>query len=288
MIRLAMIGLDQSACEQIAKRLQGVSLAAAAEDCDAVAVLGAPPAPVPCIKQWLSTRKHVVFSSDFDLSSETLSELSALGKQNGVHVRMMNPAFFDPARQEVWGQIQAGKLGDVGLVRCHRWEAFQWPKSVAALDLARLLAPDLCLASWLVGARQVEASLPNQVFAISRLGAVVAHLRFPNGAMAVINLASRLPGEGNYYSLSVIGSSGAAYADDQHNVQLLYAGGNRQALRNGFGILPMVSMLKTFVNQIESGIYVSMQANSSRNTPTMSDAVRGSLETGCAVSLEHS
>ena len=51
------------------------------------------------------------------------------------------------------------------------------------------------------------------------------HLGFPGGGMALIDCTRTLPvGSDPYYSLTLIGSTGAAYADDHHNTNLLLRG----------------------------------------------------------------
>ena len=59
---------------------------------------------------------------------------------------------------------------------------------------------------------------------------VQVHLGFPAGGMALIDCASTLRAGRGYYSLSVIGASGAAYADDHHNTHLVFRGDDPRAL----------------------------------------------------------
>ena len=56
------------------------------------------------------------------------------------------------------------------------------------------------------------------------------HLGFEGGGMALIDVAHSLPPGDGYRSLALIGSLGAAHADDHHNAQLLYGGGPAQAV----------------------------------------------------------
>ena len=53
--------------------------------------------------------------------------------------------------------------------------------------------------------------------------------------MAVLDFSDRLPVGRGYDSLSLVGSSGAAYSDDHHNTHLLFAGGNPVALIDDCG-----------------------------------------------------
>ena len=55
------------------------------------------------------------------------------------------------------------------------------------------------------------------------------HLGYASGAMAICGIATGLPLGDGYYSLALIGSLGAAYADDHHNIHLVYRGGRPQA-----------------------------------------------------------
>jgi predicted dehydrogenase len=55
--------------------------------------------------------------------------------------------------------------------------------------------------------------------------ALQLHLGFPVGGMALIDCTRTLPARSDtYYSLTLIGSTGAAYADDHHNTNLLLRG----------------------------------------------------------------
>ena len=63
--------------------------------------------------------------------------------------------------------------------------------------------------------------------------------------------AETLPEGDGYFSLSLIGSAGAAYADDHHNTQLLYAGGHAAALKTGESEFEELAQLQEFVNAIE-------------------------------------
>ena len=77
------------------------------------------------------------------------------------------------------------------------------------------------------------------------------HLGFTNGGMAMIDLAASLPSGGDYYSLTMIGEKGAAYADDHHNMNLLYSGGQPSAIRSNQGHAELVHQLQEFVDVID-------------------------------------
>jgi predicted dehydrogenase len=129
---------------------------------------------------------------------------------------VVNPDRFLPSRRLIRQQVDAGKLGQPGLVRSHRW-------SSEVDDLFAAVERDLDVAIWLIG------RAPETVYAVERDGSCQLHLGFPGGPMALIDRTTTLPPGDGYRSLSLIGSCGAAYADDHQNVQLLFRGGPAQA-----------------------------------------------------------
>ena len=68
--------------------------------------------------------------------------------------------------------------------------------------------------------------------------------------MAMIDIAGSLPAGDGYFSLSMIGGTGAAYADDHHNMNLLYAGDQPKALRTSEGRADLAGQLQEFVDAI--------------------------------------
>ncbi|TXT23694.1 MAG: hypothetical protein FD138_3189 [Planctomycetota bacterium] len=167
---------------------------------------------------------------------------------------VINPDRFLPSRQLIRQQLDTGKLGDVGLIRIHRWEHNDsdvgWdqlasnagPPICSQDDVSQQnggpalrwshptgLLRDLDLVLWLIG------KLPDAVHAVEQSGStsrtIQLHLGFPGGAMALIDYTNQLPNGDGYQSLSAIGSSGAAYADDHQNMQLVFRGGQAQAVR---------------------------------------------------------
>jgi len=141
------------------------------------------------------------------------------------------PWRYRPSIQEMKQRLNAGNLGEPGLLRVHRWKSD-----------ANLLA-DLDLAMWLFSAE------PKAVYTLGRPGYLQVHLGFACGGMALMIHATKLAGC-VYESVSLIGSRGAVYADDHRNVNL-------QLTENGCaGIIvredetALVSMLTDFVGAI--------------------------------------
>ena len=193
---------------------------------------------------------------------------------------LVNPDRFLPSRQLIRQQLESGKLGDVGLVRVHRWE----PSDSASADdihgLPASLLRDLDVVLWLVG------KAPDAIYAVehtesthndSRGRFLQVHLSFPGGAMALLDFAGRLPPGDGYQSLSVIGSAGAAYADDHQNMQLVFRGGRPQAVRAEETGRRHSALVQEFVEALQAGGDVSKHFAEWENVLKVAEAVRQSL-----------
>ncbi len=171
-----------------------------------------------------------------------------------------------PSRQLIKRDLEAGKLGEPGLIRIHHWEATEGEASGSQpLPLGLLQQIDVIL--WLMG------KSPTFVYAVGQEGYLQIHLGFPAGAMALLVYSSRLPPGDPYRSLHVIGSAGAAYADDQQNMQLLYTGGQPR------GVLAQEAM----TDKHDSSGMMSMDWD---RVLAVAAAVQQSLQSRQAVSLE--
>src|SRR5205085_8908378 len=107
------------------------------------------------------------------------------------------------------------------------------------------LFDEIDLACWLFG------QPPSEVYAAGRPPDYAQlHLGFPGGGMALIDYARTLPPGDAYFSLSLIGSAGAAYADDHHNMQLLFGRGHPRALNTGQGDGRLLAQLQEFVTAV--------------------------------------
>lgn len=143
-----------------------------------------------------------------------------------------------PSIREVYQACASGKLGEPGLLRIHLWQD-------RVDDERELLADQLDLAIEVFG-RQ----LPSTVFAVTRSGYTQVHLGFAAGGMALIDLDASLPAGNEYYSLSLVGSTGAAYADDHHNMQLVWDSGGASVLPTKQGPVALRHMLAAFVEAV--------------------------------------
>jgi predicted dehydrogenase len=274
-IRLAVCHPDSAAFAGIAARLRGASVEPYSADCTAAMLCGAGPSP----EELLRAGVHVLFVAEPCPSALALEVLFREAQRAGVKLAVVNPDRYSPSRQLICKQL-GGPLGEAGLVRLHRWQPAGTVPEVAGLP--EPLIRDLDSTLWLAGQK------PNRVFAIEQKeGAgwfVQVHLGFPHGGMALLDFDSRLPAGDGYQSLSVIAASGAAYADDHQNTQLLYRGGNALAIRTEERAGQFAEMAQEFVNALkEGGDWV---ANDWKLVFAIADAAGKSLASGKAVALE--
>ena len=168
--------------------------------------------------------------------------LAALGQADTL-LMPAHPWRFLPSVQSVKHSLNDGKLGQAGLLRIHRW----LPPGEGVVSLAERILPDADLAYWLFG------SAPETVWSLQSAANpeyIQFHLGFANDGMAMIDVAASLPSGGDYFSLTMIGGTGAAYADDHHNMNLLYSGGQPNAIRASQGRADLVGQLQEFVDAI--------------------------------------
>lgn len=276
--------LRDAAIEKIVDLAEGEK---SPDTCQAVVFAGARALEKEVIERVLRAGKHVLLATEPYLSSDELATLSGVAQSRGVQFAMVNPDRYLPSRQLIKQQI-GSKLGEVGLVRVHRWEQTASEFQPDRAGLPGPLVRDLELVLWLAG------KSPNVVYALEQ-GAtgrdaptgrtLQIHLGFASG-MALIDYDSRLPSGTGYQSLSVIGATGAAYADDHQNMQLLYRGGAPQAVPTGEGTKHLAAMVQDFVDAVAVGSDLSATVTAWRGVLTVVSAVRQSLATHRAIALE--
>ena len=182
---------------------------------------------------------------------------------------------FQHALQVIKDRLDSGKLGDPGLLRVHRWEGGGDDRSVV-----QQVVCEVDLANWLFDA------LPDSIYAVAGdadSGYVQVHLGFSEGGMAVIDCSTSLPdGSDPYGSVVIIGATGAAYADQHHNTQLMIGGEQTTALTTGQGDRDLRVQLQEFLDAVrqqrEPGV-TSAHANAALQ---VAHAAALSLEAGRA------
>ena len=220
--------------------------------------------------------KHAFVATPLTNAEET-GDLFAQSQKQNVRLMVGFSHRFLPAVQAVKQSLDSGQLGDPGVLRSHRWQ----PDARLTADLVA----DVDLAIWMF------RKLPTEVYGLGRgkvdgdPGYLQIHLGFPAGGMALIDLCNSLPSFNGYFSFSVIGSSGAAYADDHHNQQLLFRGQNAIALKASDGDAARLAELKEFVDAIREQRQPAVTCQDARAALLVCDAVGESIETGRAARL---
>lgn len=264
-IRLAVWHPNESVREAVAARLRGAVVEAhPSPDCDAVMF-----ATVPELAVLDGGMPSLLVAEPCPLREAIESFTTA----NTV---VVNPDRYLPSRQLIRKQL-AGPLGEVGLLRLHRWE----PPSANESNLLR----DIDTTLWLVGKQ------PDRVFALEQRSTsgrcVQVHLGFPGGGMALLDFDNRLPRGDGYQSLSVIAASGAAYADDHQNTQLVFRRGHPEAVRTEERSGQLAAIAQEFVDAVRAGRdLMTENAASWRAVFAVAAAVEQSLSTGRSVPME--
>ena len=187
----------------------------------------------------IAAGKHVLVGAPVADSLEETEELLKAADEAGVFLAVGGLPVNVPANRVILDRLSGGKLGEPGLLRVHCWSGG------SSRSLASKLYGQVDLAL------RVFGSSPAELYSVARReqSYLQVHLGFAGGGMAVLDFSDRLPAGQGYDSLSLIGSSGAAYSDDHHNTHLLFAGGNPSALIDdcGDGLLGEV---QSFVDAI--------------------------------------
>ena len=169
------------------------------------------------VHQWIDAGKHILLDCP-NYDAAMLDQLARRGRESGVRLMVSQPQRLTPYATSIRSDLDAGLLGQPGLVRIHRWE----PIANSAGDslqsqLWQLMVHELDLACWLYGMAP-ERVLGQALETEGSVSGVVTHCTFPQG-MAILDCAFHTGDR--YYMVTAIGSQGAAYADDHHNTNLM-------------------------------------------------------------------
>jgi predicted dehydrogenase len=173
----------------------------------------------------IAAGKHVLVAAPAADSQQEAGMLLKAAEEAGVFLAVGGLAVNVPANRVILDRLSSGKLGEPGLLRVHCWSGG------SSRSLASKLYGHIDLAIRFFG------SSPAELYCVARedQSYLQAHLGFAGGGMAVLDFSDRLPSGQGYDSLSLIGSSGAAYSDDHHNTHLLFTGGHPAALIDDCG-----------------------------------------------------
>lgn len=220
--------------------------------------------------------KHVLVNLPMTSTPKHVDRVIESCREAGVRLMVGLPLRFMPSQQAVKAAVDAGKLGDPGLLRIHAWGVSE-TRSKDILRTQTINSIDLAL--WML------PGFPTTVYAVGRDGYVQVHLGFPEGGMALIDYASTPAGGEEYFSLSLIGSKGAAYADDHHNRNLLFVGGMAKAVATSQGAFHLIEPLREFVTAIEGKRQPTVTADDFKAALHVTTAAVTSLEERRTVNL---
>lgn len=298
MLRLALIspietGVDGSRqeLESCCARLRGVELTTVGPTWESVSrnqpelfdavIIGSP------LENWkdvvakcVQARKHLLLSNSVLQSSDDLDQLDAQCREANLRLMIGDTIRFQPSINAVNVAVKSGRLGIPALLRSHAWHP---PSNDPTSDLQTLLFQQLDLAQWIFG------TLPTEIYAVAHQqyqSTSQVHFGFPGGAMTLITTSKSLPEGDRYCSCSVIGSTGAAYADDHRQMQLIYQPGGIQANRTAEGVLARVEELREFAAAIDQHREPSVSTTDARRVMIMMDAVSQSIESRQPLRLE--
>ena len=204
---------------------------------------------------WIHDVKVVNFDEDPDAIVTDNVSLASTGKPILLYSSLISdntnnivPAFpkrFSPEAIPLKQSLDVGELGQLGLLRMHLWnqkETDGLQEMVHAIDLAQWFFDDV--PEHIHGTASIENGVK----------CLLVHLGFKCGGMALIDFTNSLPHGDNYESLSLIGSKGAAYADDHRNRNLFFNGGAPEAKCPDTKLSFIKPMLIDFVNKVKSRV----------------------------------
>jgi len=239
--------------------------------------------------------KHVLVEAPLADSTASADDLIESAREADVMLMAGQHSRFLPEHIEVKHALDAGKLGDPSLLRIHRWEPPTGEARQAHRDDSMFLhriVREMDLANWMFG------TVPDRVYAVAHpghadgehvgkmaFGYFQAHLGFPDGGMAILDYCSTMPARSTYHSLSLIGSRGAAYADDHRNIHLLYGRGGPQVVCSSAGTMHLVSQLQHFVDVIHENRQSEITGADARAAIMVAETVALSIDTGHAQRL---
>ena len=213
--------------------------------------------------------KHVLLGAPMAASSKAANVVIDACRSAGVTLMAGHSWRFRPSHIEIKKTLEAGSFGVPGLVRVHVWRSLgRDTQTIAMGDMVEALD----LVTWLFNAQ------PTELYGVGRPGYVQVHCGFPGDGMAVIDCANAPASGGDYFSCSLIGSTGAAYADDHHNRNLLFTDGPPRALESGERSFAQIGQLAEFAAAIQEQRPPSVSGADGQAAITLAEVALSSLK----------
>lgn len=196
---------------------------------------------------------HVLMTAPFGLSVADADAIADEATQRGLVVYPERTAHWHPYRRTIHDALNADQLGEPGLVRIHHWLGRDDPKPSTRLDQA-FQAVDIS---------DLGFNKPRRVFATTSgdvdhdqndpLDYLQIHLGYANGSSALIDVA-HIDAATGYQNVSLIGSDGAAYADDHANMHLAISDESVSAIAGGpSGMQHLLAQFEDFAVGVAAG-----------------------------------
>ena len=263
---------------------------------DAVLIRGAVSRRAEIAGRAAAAKKHVCLTTPAAASEAEVDRIAAACQTAGVTLMIGSRRQFQPAIAAVKSALDSGKLGSPALLRLHHWLPLEPEKKAAQTVNERSSGPiwseivsHLHLALWTFG------NSPTELFASGRGSQngernwpdyLQLHLGFPDGGMALISLAFDLPPGDGYDVFTVIGSTGAAYADDHPQRQLVFRGDAPKAVLDHDDILTRTAQLRTFAIAIAENAKPPTAIHDMKSALRLADAAWTSLQEHRPVRVE--
>ncbi len=232
LLRIAVAGqMDPRRYSMAARRVSGLRAvritsdltSALGDDVDAVVICPPVRQRVAWILRSAVARKHVLVEAPISWQLEEAQSAVAHCQEAGICLMVAHSMRFSPYFSTIRAELSSGRLGRPGLARLHHWQPMA--RGTPSEQRADLIAGDVL--EELDGLLSLFGQLPTELLATPIAAALpgrgwLVHCSFSDGAMALLDVTKAdRPGCGPFVSLHMIGSQGACYADDHHNMNLL-------------------------------------------------------------------
>lgn len=216
--------------------------------------------------------KHALLTGN---PSNSIPAAIAAFENSSAMLMIGNPLRFRADIAAIKQSLDSGELGDPGLLRVHCWQ-----RSSESAESQML--GEIDLAIWLFGIR------PTAIYSVGcsiggRSDYAQIHLGFPNEGMAMIDVNAAMPNGDTYRAMSLIGSNGAAYADDHHNMQLVYQGKHPSAVTTSSDRGALLAQFGEFVESIQANRQPGIDSESWQAIMMVADAASQSKASGRAI-----